>query len=117
MDAMTETLKLPAGKDPKRIAEARSALKKVNPAKVRKEIKKLIASEAFGMVLTTIEEVHKGHHAALKHLLELGAMDAEPVRGDLEENLDLAKTLLKRWGLEDSPGSLEETASSLHTVE
>jgi len=89
----------PAGKDEEQVREARSLLNPVDPDHVRDEIALLVGNEAFGMILSTIEQVHNGHYAAMKVLFELAGLYPIPKKSAKGESLDLAKTLLERMGL------------------
>lgn len=56
------------------------------------------------MVESTIEEVHKGHFAAMKYLFEMiGLFPVAGVEEKPEEN-SLAKVLLRRLGLAEESG-------------
>ena len=96
----SETKAGPAGKDPNKIEEARKALKPVDIALVREEITQLVANQAFGMILSTIEEVHEGHHATMKFLFEIAGIYPVPEKGEDAEDHGLAKTLLDRLGIQ-----------------
>ncbi|HEY7098737.1 MAG TPA: hypothetical protein VH437_18560 [Terriglobales bacterium] len=89
----------PAGKDEDQVREARSLLSPVDPDLVRDEIAQLVGNEAFRMILSTIEQVHNGHYAAMKVLFQLAGLYPIPKKSEKGESLDLAKTLLDRMGL------------------
>ena len=63
----------------------------------------LVSNHAFGMVLRTIEEAHKGHYAAMKFLFEMTGLYPA---AEVEENGEgdgLAKLLLEQLGISSEP--------------
>ena len=89
--------------DRKTISKARRSLKATDMREVRNEIGQLVSNHAFGMVLRTIEEAHKGHYAAMKFLFEMtGLYQASSVE-DSREGDGLAKLLLEQLGISPEP--------------
>jgi hypothetical protein len=88
---------------PESIAEARTALKTLDMAEVRKELVQLVSNHAFEMVLRTIAEAEKGHYAAMKFLFEMTGLYPPSDVGEKEEESGLAKILLERLGIELEP--------------
>lgn len=80
------------------------AKKPADLAEIRQKITNRVAAEAATMVDSTIEEVHKGHFAAMKYLFEM--IDLFPGAGVEEqrpEESSLARVLLRRLGLPEDP--------------
>jgi hypothetical protein len=77
-------------------------------AVVRGQITNLVGKRAVEMVETTMDEVDKGHHLAMKYLFEMiGLCPATTPEGPLAED-SLAKTLWRRLRLPeeaDNPGT------------
>ena len=80
---------------------------------IRKEITSIVSGEAISMVETTMEEVGKGHYAAMKFLFEMIGLypvsgPAEPTGAD-----SLASQLFRRFGLpEEAKSETEVTKAS-----
>ncbi len=76
---------------------------KVDVAAVQEEIRNLVCGSAIEMVQCAIEEVKKGHYAAMKFLFELvGLMKAAEIAADPEANMT-AETLCQRLGIPIGP--------------
>ena len=73
--------------------------KPVDLEAIRKEIASIVSGEAISMVETTMDEVGKGHYAAMKFLFEM--IGLYPVSGPTEPaGADsLASQLFRRLGL------------------
>ncbi len=71
----------------------------VDLTSVRQQITSLVGTEAVGMVATTIEEVDKGHYAAMKYLFEMVGLYPAAAPEEVAGENSLAKTLLRRLGL------------------
>ena len=85
----------------------------MNLAEVREQITNLVGNKALDMVETTMEEVNKGHYAALKYLFEVvGLYPATSSADRTPEEHSLARTLLTRLGLEEDPLPESGTAES-----
>jgi hypothetical protein len=103
---MSKTAKSKAGK--KKSAKksgAKKSKKELNPAEVRKDISRMVESEAANMAQAAIDEGKKGQLAPLRYLLEVanifpGATDGSEATEDEDS---LARTLLKRMGIPDVP--------------
>src|SRR5262249_29381149 len=88
--------KAPAKRVPKTPANG----KPVDLDRLRREIANLVGGRAVSMVGTTIDEVDKGHYAAMKYLFELiGLYPGNSEAAVAEDDGVLAKTLLRRLGL------------------
>jgi hypothetical protein len=86
----------------KRVAKAK---KELNPAEVRKDIAKMVGTEATEMAHAVIEEGKRGQLASLKYLLELAKIfpaATDESQGTPEADC-LAKTLLNRLNIPDVP--------------
>ncbi len=86
----------------KRVAKSK---KELNPAEVRRDIAKMVGTEATGMAKAAIDEGKKGQLAPLKYLLELAKIYPEGTdenQGTPEADC-LAKTLLNRLNIPDVP--------------
>ena len=84
---------------------AAKAKKELNPAEVRKDIAKMVGTEAAVMAHAVIEEGKKGQLAPVKYLLELAKIfPAATDEGQgTPEGDSLAKTLLNRLNIPDVP--------------
>src|SRR5690349_13075545 len=82
----------------KKVVRARSQ-KPVDLEAIRKEIAIIVGGQAISMVETTMEEVGKGHYAAMKFLFEM--IGLYPVTGPAEPAGEdsLANQLFRRLGL------------------
>ena len=67
--------------------------------KVREEILQLVSRNASAMVQKTIDEVNKGHYAAMKFLFEMTGLYPAFSPEDNREGDGLAKLLLERLGI------------------
>lgn len=86
-----------------RPAGGRGSRKPVDLAEIRQRITNLVGEEAGPMVESAIEEAHKGHYGAMKYLFEIvGLYPAEVNEAGPADN-SLAKTLLRRLGLPETP--------------
>lgn len=72
-------------------------------AAVRKEISRVVGSEAVGMVRRIIAEINISHYTAMKYLFELAGLYPATTQEETEGDDSLARTLLSRLGLEDGP--------------
>jgi len=84
-------------KAPRKKSRAR-AKKETNPAEVRKEVSKIVASEAVQMTNAVVGEAKKGQLAPMKYLFEMAGVYPSTPNGEqatAEEDC-LAKTLLDR---------------------
>ena len=84
--------------------------KELNPADVRKDISKMVKSEAATMAQAVIDEGKKGQLAPVKYLLELAKIFPEATDGSqatVDEDC-LAKTLLRRLDLPEEPIARDE---------
>jgi hypothetical protein len=72
-------------------------------AAVRKEISEVVGSEAVRMVRRIIAEIDIRHCTAMKYLFELAGLYPATTREETRSDDSLAKTLLRRLGLEDGP--------------
>ena len=70
-------------------------------AAVRKEISRVVGSEAVRMVRRIIAEVDIGHYSAMKYLFELAGLYPATAQEETAGDDSLAKTLLRRLGLEE----------------
>jgi hypothetical protein len=92
----------------KKTAKRKSATrtkKETNPAAVRKEVSKMVESEARKMARAVIGEGIKGQLATVKYLFEVASIfppDSDPNQGSANEDC-LAQTLLRRLDLPDEP--------------
>jgi hypothetical protein len=84
---------------------SKKSKKELNPAEVRKDISRMVESEAATMARAAIDEGKKGQLAPVKYLLELAKIFPEATDGSQasEEEDCLAKTLLKRLDISDEP--------------
>jgi hypothetical protein len=87
-------------KGPGSIPDARTALKTLDMAEVRKELVQLVSNHAFEMVLRTIEEAEKGHYGAMKFLFEMTGLYPSSGVDEKQEESGLAKILLERLGID-----------------
>jgi hypothetical protein len=97
----------------KRATKKKSSAKgktELNPAEVRKDISKMVQSEAATMAQAVIDEGKKGQLAPVKYLLELAKIFPEATDGSqatVDEDC-LAKTLLRRLDLPEDPIARDE---------
>jgi hypothetical protein len=92
-------------KKPAKKSGAKKSRKELNPGEVRKDISRMVESEAATMAQAAINEGKKGQLAPLRYLLEVanifpGATDGSEATEDEDS---LARTLLKRMGIPDVP--------------
>jgi hypothetical protein len=80
------------------------ARKPADLAEIRRKITNRVGAEAATMVESTIEEVHKGHFAAMKYLFEMISLFPGAGVEERPEESSLAKVLLRRLGLPEDPG-------------
>jgi hypothetical protein len=84
---------------------AKKGKKETNPAGVRKEVSKMVESEAVEMAQAVIDEGKKGQLATMKYLFEMASI--YPAQADQDsataEEDSLAKTLLHRLNIPDRP--------------
>jgi hypothetical protein len=84
--------------------------KQLNPAEVRKDISKMVESEAKKMAQAVIGEGKKGQLAMVKYLFEMAKIFPEAADGSqasAEEDC-LARTLLNRLDLPEEPIGRDE---------
>jgi hypothetical protein len=91
--------------------------KETNPAGVRKEVSKMVESEAVKMAQAVIAEGKKGQLATMKYLFEIASIfppETDPDSATADEDC-LAKTLLRRLNIPEEPirrdeeGEIQET--------
>jgi hypothetical protein len=92
----------------KRTTNKKSSAKgktELNPAEVRKDISKMVQSEAATMAQAVIDEGKKGQLAPVRYLLELAKIFPEATDGSqaTEDEDCLARTLLRRLDLPEEP--------------
>jgi hypothetical protein len=92
----------------KRATKKKSSAKgktELNPAEVRKDISKMVQSEAATMAQAVIDEGKKGQLAPVRYLLELAKIFPEATDGSqaTEDEDCLARTLLRRLDLPEEP--------------
>jgi hypothetical protein len=110
---MKKTASKRGSKGVKKVARTRPQ-KPVDLEAIRKEIAAIVGGEAVSMVETTMEEVGKGHYAAMKFLFEMIGLypaggAAEPVGAD-----SVASQLIRRLGLpEEAKSETEVTKASV----
>jgi hypothetical protein len=100
------------GKATKRTAKkgASKNKKELSPAEVRKDIAKMVKSEAEEMATAVIGEGKKGQLATVKYLFEMAEIFPEVTDGS-QASADeecLAKTLLRRLDMPDEPVPRDE---------
>jgi hypothetical protein len=84
--------------------------KELSPAEVRKDIAKMVKSEAEEMATAVIGEGKKGQLATVKYLFEMAEIFPEVTDGS-QASADeecLAKTLLRRLDMPDEPVMRDE---------
>jgi len=103
-------------KSAKRPAAQGKSRKPVDLAELRERITNMVGSEAGTMVESTIEEVHKGHFAAMKYLFEMIGLYPAGEGDEKPEESSLAGVLLRRLNLPD-PQSQNELPQNEVTKE
>ncbi len=89
---------------------ARKNKKELSPAEVRKDIAKMVKSEASEIATAVIGEGKKGQLATMKYLFEMAEIFPEATDGS-QTSADedcLAKTLLRRLDMPDEPVPRDE---------
>jgi hypothetical protein len=84
--------------------------KETNPAQVRKDVSRMVESEAGKMAKAVIDEGKKGQLATVKYLFEMAAIypaQADQASATADEDC-FAKTLLHRLNIPDEPIRHEE---------
>jgi hypothetical protein len=111
---MKKTASKRGSKAVKKVARTRSQ-KPVDLEAIRKEIATIVGGEAVSMVETTMEEVGKGHYAAMKFLFEM--IGLYPVSGPAEPAGEdsLASQLFRRLGLPEEAKSETEVTKARAT--
>jgi hypothetical protein len=84
-------------------SDAPKPFKPANLHQVRQEIVQLVSEHACDMVLRTIQEAKKGHHAAMKFLFEMTGLYPASSVEDNREGDGLAKLLLEQLGISPEP--------------
>jgi len=95
----------------------KSGRKAVNLAAVREQITKLVGSQAVGLVESTMDEVEKGHYLALKYLFELVGLYPATAQEAQADDESMAKTLLRRLNLPESPQTETEVTKDCEAAE
>jgi hypothetical protein len=86
-------------KAPKRKSGGKTKRIPVDLTAIRQEITNEVGDRAVHMVEITINEVDKGHYAAMKYLFEMIGLYPVAVQEQAPGENSLAKTLLRRLGL------------------
>ncbi len=99
-----------AGKKSAKRKRATKGEKENNPAKVRKQVSRMVESQAGKMAQAAINEGKKGQLANMRYLFELSGVYPPATDGDqatADEDC-LAKTLLHRLNLPEEPIARDE---------
>jgi len=107
---MTKKKAAKTGARPKKAAKKRKknskkSKKQTNPAGVRREVSKMVESEAVEMAQAVIDEGKKGQLATMSYLFEFASIFPPEANGDQADPEEecLAKTLLRRLNIPDEP--------------
>ena len=100
---------------PGTIAKPEMALEPVDLAAIRKEISQVVSSEAVRMVRRVIEGIDIRHYAAMKYLFGMAGLYPATPQEEADDDDSLAKTLLCRLGLAESP-MLESEVTKDHEM-
>jgi antitoxin component of MazEF toxin-antitoxin module len=100
---MKKALSRTGGKTWKTISMPKTRREPVDLAAVRQEIRQAVSSEAVKMVRRIIKEVDISHYTSMKYLFELAGLYPATPQEETAGGDSLAKTLLSRLGLEESP--------------
>jgi len=89
---------------------SKKSVKETNPAGVRKEVSKMVESEAVEMAQAVIDQGKTGQLATMKYLFEMASIfpaQADQDQATAEEDC-LAKTLLRRLNIPEEPIARED---------
>jgi hypothetical protein len=87
----------------KRVSTRKGSRQQTDLAAIREQITNLVRDQAVPMVEITIEEVDKGHYAAMKYLFEMIGLYPAPALEEAAGEDSLAGTLLRRLRLPEDP--------------
>ena len=108
------TTKKKAKSGVKKKKTAKKGNEETNPAQVRKDVSRMVESEAVEMAQAVIDEGKKGQLATMKYLFEMAAIypaQADQDAATADEDC-FAKTLLHRLNIPDEPIRHEEDEES-----
>lgn len=103
MECMKKAQDRTKRESPGTIAKPEMGREAVDLAVIRKDISQVVSSEAVRMVRRVIEGIDIRHYAAMKYLFEMAGLYPATRQEEADEDDSLAKTLLCRLGLAESP--------------